>query len=75
MVGIARTKSGNGYWLARANGAVHSFGDAKFRGAASNVILPSPVVSIVATQTGNGYWLELANGKVKGFGDAHVYSH
>ncbi len=48
VVGIASSPTGSGYWLAGANGAVYSYGDATFLGApdASHLVAP---VSAIAT--------------------------
>jgi hypothetical protein len=68
-VGLARTPSGNGYWLASAAGAVSAFGDAV---AAGGLTSPPalPVVGLAATPAGHGYWLVGADGTVSAFGDA-----
>ena len=82
---IVAVPTGRGYWLARANGDVYSFGDAAYHGSvnqldptvrpggANAVALPAPVVSMAASPTGGGYWLATANGEVYSFGDASYY--
>jgi hypothetical protein len=72
FVAIARTPSGDGYWLAQAGGGVYSFGDAGFHGSLPGVgVVPaSPIVGIAATPDGRGYWLVGADGGVFAFGDA-----
>ncbi|MGH2687267.1 MAG: hypothetical protein ACRDKW_00445, partial [Actinomycetota bacterium] len=59
FVGIAATSSGDGYWLARSDGAVRDFGDAGVFGSLSDVggTLAAPVSGLAATPTGRGYWL------------------
>ena len=39
IVGVAATPSGNGYWLAEANGVVHSFGDAGYANPVSGATI------------------------------------
>ena len=73
VVGIVRTRSANGYWLATASGRVFAFGDAGFFGDASDVSLNSPVVAIATTPTGHGYWLVAADGGLFSFGDAAFF--
>jgi hypothetical protein len=66
---MAATPDGGGYWLAAANGAVFTFGDAGNFGSAVNA-LATPVVGIQADALGSGYWLVATNGAVVPFGDA-----
>ncbi len=73
IVGIAPTKSGNGYWEAASDGGVFSFGDAKFYGSMGAVTLNRPVVGIAATPTGNGYWMVASDGSVFTFGGAQSF--
>jgi hypothetical protein len=70
---VAQTPSGNGYWLAAADGGVFTFGDAKFYGSLANVHLDKPIIGIAATPDGKGYWLYAADGGVFTFGDAKFY--
>jgi hypothetical protein len=82
IVGIASTKSGNGYWMVGADGGVFAFGDAVYRGSSgqidtakpaggSNSFVPyKPIVGMTITPTGNGYWMVGADGGVFAFGDA-----
>ena len=71
VVGMARTPTGDGYWLAARDGRVHPFGAAP---ALGSVAIPNPagdpVVGIAATPTGRGYWLATSTGAVYSFGDA-----
>jgi hypothetical protein len=73
LVGVAATVSGNGYWLARRDGSVGAYGDARSHGSASSLPLNQPMVGIVATKSGKGYWLVAADGGVFSFGDAGFY--
>jgi hypothetical protein len=82
IVGIASTKSGNGYWMVGADGGVFAFGDAVYRGSSgqidtakpaggSNSFVPAtPVVNMAVSPSGNGYWLVAADGAIYAFGDA-----
>ena len=70
VVGIARSSSGGGYWLAASDGGVYSYGDAPFRGSAAEKPLAQPVVDIAGSPTGQGYWLAARDGGVLSFGDA-----
>ncbi|MCL2393142.1 MAG: 3D domain-containing protein [Acidimicrobiaceae bacterium] len=70
VVGIARTPSGDGYWVATASGGVFTYGDAHFYGSAGNMTLDKPIVGIAATPSGHGYWLVASDGGVFTFGDA-----
>ena len=72
VVGMAKTPSGDGYWLASREGRVFSFGAAVHHGSLESVP-SSPVVGIAATSSGGGYWLATANGSVYSFGDAAFF--
>ena len=72
-VGIARTPSGVGYWLAARDGGVFAFGDAGFYGSMGGKPLNAPVVGITATPDGKGYWEVASDGGVFAFGDAGFY--
>ena len=69
VVGMTSSASGNGYWLAAADGGVFNYGDAA---NFPNNIRPlnRPVVGISRTVSGNGYWLVASDGGVFSFGDA-----
>ncbi|MDB6027569.1 MAG: Esterase [Verrucomicrobiales bacterium] len=69
-VGIARTPSGQGYWIVGSDGGVFSFGDAGFYGSMGGQALNSPVVAICARPQGDGYWLVAADGGIFTFGGA-----
>jgi hypothetical protein len=73
LVGVASTRSGDGYWLARRDGSVRAFGDGVYRGSAVALPLAQPIVGIVATRSGNGYWLVAADGGVFSYGDARFF--
>src|SRR5690242_7762657 len=73
LVSIAATRSGNGYWLAAADGGVFTFGDAHFFGSTGNMQLTRPIISITPTPSGKGYWLAASDGGVFTFGDARFY--
>jgi hypothetical protein len=73
LVGIASSSSGDGYWLARRDGSVRSFGDAVYRGSAAALPLAQPIVAIATTRSGNGYWLVAADGGVFSYGDARFF--
>ena len=70
VVGIARSSSGAGYWLASSDGGVYAYGDAPFRGSAAEKPLTQPVVDVAGSATGQGYWLAARDGGVFSFGDA-----
>jgi Lamin Tail Domain len=72
-VGISRTATGGGYWVADGEGGVSTFGDAGFFGSMGGQHLNGPVVGIAATPTGLGYWLVAADGGVFTFGDAGFF--
>jgi arylsulfatase A-like enzyme len=71
--GIARTATGNGYWLPAQDGRVLPFGDAKNFGDASALPLNHPVLGMTVTPSGAGYWLVAADGGIFSFGDAKFY--
>ena len=73
VVGIARTRSGHGYWLATNDGNVLAFGDARAFGSLAFRALSQPILGIAATPTGKGYWLIASDGGVFSFGDAKFY--
>jgi hypothetical protein len=47
-VAVAATPTGQGYWLAAADGGVFDFGDAAFLGSMSGRGLAAPIRSIIA---------------------------
>jgi len=46
VVGMASTRTGNGYWLVAADGGIFSFGDANFYGSTGNIHLNKPIVGM-----------------------------
>ena len=64
IVGIAPTKTGNGYWLVGSDGGVFAFGDAEYHGSsAANPSWVKPVVGIALDESKqNGYVLFADNG-------------
>ncbi|EEF62266.1 glycoside hydrolase family 25 protein [Pedosphaera parvula] len=69
-VGMARSASGAGYWIAASDGGVFSFGDAHFYGSMGGQHLNAAVVGIAARPQGDGYWLVGADGGIFSFGNA-----
>jgi hypothetical protein len=67
------TAGGRGYWTVGSDGAVRTYGSAKFYGATKGTGVTRPVVDMATTPTGNGYWLADAAGQVYPFGDAKGY--
>ncbi len=70
VVGIASPRSGNGAWVAAADGGVFAYGSAPFEGSLGAIRLNQPVVGIAPTPSGHGYWLVASDGGVFSFGDA-----
>lgn len=70
-VAICPHPSGNGYWLAQADGGVFTHGAIPFYGSMGGHPMNSPVVDMAATAKGDGYWLVGADGGVFNFGGAH----
>src|ERR1700730_17272877 len=62
-VALVPTPSGHGYWIADADGAVSTFGDAPGRGDLRGQRLTQPIVAM-ASPSGAGYWLADAAGAV-----------
>lgn len=73
VVDIAATPTGNGYWIATANGAVFGFGDADVHGSMTGRTLNRPIVAMAPSANGHGYWLVASDGGVFAFGDARFY--
>ena len=72
-VGMASTPSGNGYWIAAADGGIFNYGDAGFFGSAGAIALNKPIVGMAATRDGGGYWLVASDGGVFNYGDAGFF--
>ncbi len=75
LISLAPTPSGNGYWIAAADGGIFAYGDAPFLGSIPQVLPPgaalaAPIVAFTPTPSGNGYWLTAADGGIFAFGDA-----
>jgi hypothetical protein len=68
-VGIAPSADGGGYWIAKADGGVFSYGDAAFHGSMGGQPLAEPATAIAATGDGGGYFLAATDGGVFTFGD------
>jgi hypothetical protein len=69
---IARTPTGNGYWVVDTNGAVRAFGAAHPSWGTAPVG-SAVAVAIASTPTGNGYWVFASDGGVFTYGDANFY--
>ena len=69
---MARTPSGNGYWLVARDGGIFTFGDAKFFGSGGGASF-GDVVGMAPTPNGHGYWLSNSVGQVFIFGDAPYF--
>lgn len=67
VVGVAPTPDGLGAWVAEANGAVLSVGDAVSHGSLSGSKLNEPIVGITADPATGGYWLVASDGGVFAF--------
>jgi hypothetical protein len=73
VMGMAVTRTGQGYWLVDDIGRVTVFGDATNYGDMSGKPLNQPVMDIAATPTGAGYWLVSSDGGIFTFGDAPFF--
>ena len=73
VVDMTTDQTGNGYWLAAADGAVYGYGDASVYGSMLGVALNAPIVGIAATPDGRGYWLVASDGGIFSFGDASFH--
>ncbi|MHB8288794.1 MAG: Ig-like domain-containing protein [Acidimicrobiales bacterium] len=73
--GVGSASFPGGYWLAGANGAVYSCGDAPFYGSLVTLGIKAShrIVGITATMDHKGYWLVASDGGVFSFGDAVFY--
>jgi hypothetical protein len=72
VAGVA-DPSGDGYWLAAADGTVDAIGGAPSLGSipSSGTVGSGPTIAaMAATPSGKGYWLVSTDGKVFAFGDA-----
>lgn len=64
---VVRSAGGNGYWQFENDGAVFSWGDAKYSGGANTIAHPTPIVGM-AEQPSGGYWQAAQDGAIYGFG-------
>lgn len=71
-VAIVPTPSGNGYWIAAADGSVYSFGDAPFFGSMGGKKLNAAISGMAAHPSGQGYWLLSLDGGVFAFGQSRL---
>ena len=46
IVGMAKSRIGDGYWLVASDGGIFSFGDAPFKGSTGDIKLNSPIVGM-----------------------------
>ena len=67
IIGMAPTRTGNGYWLLARDGGVFSFGDAQFWGSTGAMRLNAPIISMATAPGGNGYWLIGRDGGIFSF--------
>jgi hypothetical protein len=70
VVGMAATRTGQGYWLVDTTGTITKYGDAIGYGDLANHHLNQPIVGMASTAAGHGYWLVAADGGIFNFGDA-----
>ena len=61
------------YWLAGADGAVYSFGEAPFAGSEAGHTLAKPVVGMAGVPGQKGYWLVASDGGIFAFGTARFF--
>ncbi|HEX2039016.1 MAG TPA: PQQ-dependent sugar dehydrogenase [Acidimicrobiales bacterium] len=73
VIGMARTPTGDGYWLTAADGGVFAFGNARFHGSMGGTRLNAPIVGTAAHPSGAGYWLVASDGGVFAFGNARFH--
>jgi glucose/arabinose dehydrogenase len=73
IVGMARTSTGNGYWLVAADGGIFNYGDAHFFGSRGGQPLNAPIVGMAATPDGGGYWLVARDGGIFRYGNAGFF--
>jgi hypothetical protein len=75
FVTMARTPSGNGYYLLTRDGGVRPHGTAPTFGDArgQSYFTGQTAIALVVTTSGNGYWILSEAGGVYGYGDAQSY--
>jgi len=64
---VVRSAGGNGYWQFKSDGAVFSWGDAKYSGGANTITRQAPIVGMAAPPSG-GYWQAAQDGAIYSFG-------
>ncbi len=67
------TAAATGYWIVASDGALYTFGNAKFYGSAGRTHLNQPIVGMARTKSGKGYWLVARDGGMFSFGDARFH--
>ena len=65
--------AGPGYWVAGPDGAVFSYGNARYYGGMGGRRLNAPMIGHSPTPTAKGYWLLGRDGGVFSFGDSKFY--
>lgn len=70
IVAMATTPTGDGYWLAAADGGVYAFGDADFHGSLGGDDRHAAVIDLDTAADGRGYWIVDDAGTVTAFGSA-----
>jgi hypothetical protein len=73
QVGIAATRSGNGYWTVSTDGGVFAHGDAPFHGSMGGQRMSKPIVAVATTAKASGYWLVASDGGIFSFGAARFH--
>src|SRR5207245_1653869 len=73
VVDLRATPTGQGYWIAAADGTVVAKGDAVAAGSLAGLTLAHPILGMGVTPTGKGYWLASSGGQIFTFGDAQFY--
>ena len=46
IVGMSRSRAGDGYWLVASDGGIFAFGEAPFKGSTGDIKLNSPIVGM-----------------------------
>ena len=57
VVGMARTRTGKGYWIITSAGGVFNFGDARFFGGLGHLNGARGAAVGMAPAVGGGYWI------------------
>ena len=69
---MASTPSGDGYWLAAADGGIFAFGGAPFLGSTGAITLNQPIGTLITTA--EGYGLVAADGGMFNYGPTYLGS-